>query len=63
MLLVTVFRQTLEEIQKVVSARLFRSAAAIQRIARGYVARKKVRGLHACDASAPVMLMFPYDRD
>eukprot|EP00903_Cladosiphon_okamuranus_P012766 g11934.t1 len=35
-------RKTLEGIQEVVRARLFRSAAAIQRIARGYVARKKV---------------------
>lgn len=38
------FEQTLDGIQEVTRARLYRSAAAIQRIARGYVARKKVRG-------------------
>ncbi|CAM9488020.1 unnamed protein product [Ectocarpus sp. 4 AP-2014] len=35
-------RKTLEQIQEVTKSRLFRSAAAIQRIVRGYVARKKV---------------------
>lgn len=35
--------QTLQRKQEMTRSRTFRSAAAIQRIVRGYVARKKVR--------------------